>query len=145
MGEEIDFANTRRGAALRLSPEVRVNLGRHLRADLNGTWQRLNIGGERLFLARVADVRVIWQFDNRTFVRLITRYSDVARTTALYRSQATLPETKSWSNEVLFSYKLNPQTVLFLGYSDNHFGERGIDLTQADRTLFLKLGYAFRM
>jgi hypothetical protein len=45
--------------------------------------------------------------------------------------------------QILFSYKLNPQTVLFLGYSDNYFGETGIDITQTDRTFFVKLGYAW--
>jgi len=47
--------------------------------------------------------------------------------------------------QVLFSYKLNPQTVLFLGYSDNAFGSRGIDLVRADRTFFFKIGYAWVM
>ena len=51
--------------------------------------------------------------------------------------------------QFLFSYKVNPQTVVFLGYSDNRnaftdlqFNE--VPLTQSDRTLFLKLGYAWR-
>jgi len=44
---------------------------------------------------------------------------------------------------VSFSYKLNPQTVLFAGYSDNLFGDERVDLTRNDRTFFLKLGYAW--
>jgi hypothetical protein len=44
----------------------------------------------------------------------------------------------------LYSYKLNPQTVLFAGYSDNYLeddftGER----EKTGRTLFLKLSYAW--
>jgi hypothetical protein len=42
----------------------------------------------------------------------------------------------------MFSYKVNPQTVLFLGYSDDHFGSLHTPLTQANHTFFLKIGYA---
>ncbi len=45
--------------------------------------------------------------------------------------------------QFLFSYKINPQTVLFLGYSDNSLGMQGIDITRTDRTFFLKIGYAW--
>ena len=45
--------------------------------------------------------------------------------------------------QFLFSYKLNPQTALLLGYSDNQLGSRGIDLTRTDRTFFLKASYAW--
>lgn len=47
--------------------------------------------------------------------------------------------------QLLFSYKINPQTVLFVGYSDNHFGDHQTHLTQTDRTVFVKLGYAWVM
>ncbi len=47
-------------------------------------------------------------------------------------------------NQFLFSYKVNPQTVVFLGYSDNQAGTQSFDLTRADRTFFAKVGYALR-
>ena len=53
-------------------------------------------------------------------------------------------ETEDVFSQFLFSYKLNAQTVLFLGYSDSRFGiEERFELTQSDRTLFVKIGYAF--
>lgn len=42
-----------------------------------------------------------------------------------------------------FNAKVNPQTVLFLGYSDNQLGLLQFDLTHTDRTLFAKIGYAW--
>jgi len=45
--------------------------------------------------------------------------------------------------QLLFSYKLNPQTVLFVGYSDNSAAFDQVDLTRADRTFFVKVGYAW--
>jgi hypothetical protein len=47
--------------------------------------------------------------------------------------------------QILFSSKLNPQTVVFLGYSDNSLGARSIDFVRSDRTLFFKIGYAWVM
>ena len=46
-------------------------------------------------------------------------------------------------SQLLFSYKLNARTVAFVGYSESRLGSDTIDLTQADRTLFVKLGYAW--
>ena len=43
----------------------------------------------------------------------------------------------------LFSFKLNPQTVIFAGYSDNYSGLRSNDLQQQNRNFFVKLGYAW--
>jgi hypothetical protein len=77
---------------------------------------------------------------------VVTQYFDLERDPALY----TFPTEEHASdlfNQLLFSYKVNPQTVLFLGYSDNYRGEeRAIDrLPQTNRTLFLKVGYALVM
>jgi len=38
----------------------------------------------------------------------------------------------------------HPRTVAFVGYSDNRLGLTDVSLTQTDRTLFVKLGYALR-
>jgi hypothetical protein len=60
-------------------------------------------------------------------------------------------EDRHLFTQLLFSYKVNPQTVLFLGYSDNQQGgdftgfEQRIDLTPTDRTFFFKVGYALVM
>jgi hypothetical protein len=59
------------------------------------------------------------------------------------------PESRTLFTQLLFSYKVNPQTVLFLGYSDNSQGMLSpelvrTDLVRSDRTFFLKLGYAWR-
>lgn len=45
--------------------------------------------------------------------------------------------------QLLFSYKINPRTVLFIGYSDNYLGSQDFGLTQLGRTFFVKLGYAW--
>ena len=44
---------------------------------------------------------------------------------------------------MLGSYKLNPRTLVFVGYSDKHMGLHDLRLTQTNRTFFIKLGYAW--
>ena len=53
------------------------------------------------------------------------------------------PKYEGLSSQLLFSYKLNPQTVFFLGYSDSFYGDSDVDLIRTDRTFFAKIGYAF--
>jgi hypothetical protein len=60
---------------------------------------------------------------------------------------------KGFFAQFLFSYKLNPRTVLFLGYSDNAMGgvfdswlgSGRVGITRTDRTFFLKIGYAWQI
>ncbi len=152
VGDQIDFANARPGEVTQLRPEVDLDLGRHLRLELDHTWAALDVDGGKLFDVHLSEARATYQLNVRTFVRLLTQYEDVSRNTDLF----TFPveaRSKNWFNQVLFSYKLNPQTVLFLGYSDAYrtpflgealpAGNTPTDLEQQSRGLFFKIGYAW--
>ena len=75
-------------------------------------------------------------------MRSIFQYRTVDRTPELYVDEVDA-ESESLFSQLLFSYKINPQTVLFVGYSDNRAGDQDISLTQEDRSIFLKFGYAW--
>jgi hypothetical protein len=98
----------------------------------------------RVFRADLAQLRVVQQFSVRSFVRAILQYQTIGSNPAAYAASVE-PRTRTLFSQLLDSYKLNPQTVLFLGYSDNRLGQQGIALTQTDRTFFLKIGYAWLM
>jgi Domain of unknown function (DUF5916)/Carbohydrate family 9 binding domain-like len=141
-GQEIDYENAQQGRILRLIPGMRFDLARHLRLEMNDTWERLNVDGGELFRANVGELRTTYQLTTRTFVRAITQYFDVRRHPELY----TFPinsKDQALFNQFLFSYKINPQVVLFLGYSDNYTNSPLNDLARASRTFFFKIGYAF--
>ncbi len=144
VGDEIDYSQARAADGVTLAPGVRLDIGRHLRLTLDEHYQALDVESQRLFTAQILELRATYQFNLRTFVRLISQYVDIQRDTDLY---ATVVEAESRElfNQLLFSYKINPQTVLFVGYSDTAFGSPSIDLTQESRTVFLKLGYAWRL
>jgi hypothetical protein len=141
-GDEIDYSHIRAGKYLQINPGIRMNLGKHFFLSGDYTNYRLNIGGSRLFMVHLPQVKVIYHFNQRAFFRAILQYQQVSRNQDLYLFEID-PDTETLFSQLLFSYKLNPRTVLFLGYSDNYLGFDGVDLTQKDRTFFLKIGYAW--
>jgi hypothetical protein len=141
-GDTIDYSNARQAVGMNLLPSLEFSLGRHINVNLQHAYQRLSLEGDEIFTANLSQVRLIYNFSVRMFVRVIVQYLDVARNTNLYLFP--IPDkTQTVFTQFLFSYKLNPQTVLFIGYSDNYLGMTNIDITQTDRTFFVKLGYAW--
>jgi hypothetical protein len=143
-GDAIDFDNSRAAKRIWGGPGFRYYFGRHLQLFYDNTYEVLHVNDERLFRALLNQFRLIYQFNVRTFVRAIVQHTDVSRNLDLYDPE---DEFASRSREVftqfLFSYKINPQTVLFLGYSDNHDDEDRSSIVQQDRTFCCKLGYAW--
>ncbi|MCP5102015.1 MAG: carbohydrate binding family 9 domain-containing protein, partial [bacterium] len=143
-GDAIDYTNSRPAKSLLLNPSVEFGIGKHLNLNVNHLFERLSLDGEKIYTANLLQAKLIYNFNVRTFARVILQYTDINRNPDLYPDSVE-PETNAFFTQFLFSYKINPQTVLFLGYSDNQLGFRGIDITRTDRTFFLKLGYALVM
>ena len=78
------------------------------------------------------------------FFRAILQYIDYNYNVDLYTFPRN-PEYKRLATQLLFSYKLNPRTVFFLGYTDNYYGNQEFSLTQNDRTFFVKVSYAWSL
>ncbi|HEV3484415.1 MAG TPA: hypothetical protein VG106_03335, partial [Vicinamibacterales bacterium] len=143
-GDQIDFANTRPATRVRFAPYVRFRATRHLELQLGNQNERLYVDGGRLFTANVGEFRAVYQFNIRMFVRALLQYTDIERDPSLYTFTVDA-RTKRFFPQLLFSYKVNPQTVLFVGYASTRMGNETFDVTEADRTLFVKVGYAWAM
>lgn len=141
-GDGVDYNNIRKATSLRVIPLIEGSIGSHLNINAQHAFEKLSLAGQKIYVANLSQVKFIYNFNVRTFVRLIFQYLDMDRNPALYTTPVS-PTNQTFFTQFLFSYKLNPQTVLFLGYSDNYFGAKNIDLTQTDRTFFVKLGYAW--
>lgn len=140
-GDDVDFDNTRPARSVTWLPSVQFRLGRHLDVNTSFEDSRLWIKDGRLYDARLAQTRIVYQFNVRTFVRAIIQYQDIERDPSLYLFDVDSRQ-RNLFGQFLFSYKINPQTVLFTGYTNSQVGAFGIPLTQTDRTFFLKIGYA---
>jgi hypothetical protein len=150
VGEQIDFANVRpgRGTSLILSAALQPTDHLALAVDASRRWVdvRPDDGGSRrrLFTAQVERLKATYTFNSRLYTRLIGQYERTDADPTLFRDQMDA-RTGSFTGSALLAYKLNWQTVVFLGYGD----DRTLDdttgrLLRSSRQFFLKTSYAFQ-
>jgi hypothetical protein len=149
VGEEVDFANARTGTGANVVVRATLRPTNHLELALNEARRWLNVPAdagqkERLFTARVDRLRATYTLTSRMFFRVIAQYVETKRDPSLYVDEVA-PKDASFGGSALFAYKLNWQTVLFVGYGDNRtFLEETDALERADRQFFAKISYAFQ-
>jgi len=141
--ETIDYSNSQSGDLLSISPRLTVNLGQHFQTELRYTSQKMDVNGGELFDSKLLDARLIYQFSVQSFLRLVIQYNDSDYNPDLY-SYAIESNYKNLGTQLLYSYKINPQTVFFLGYSDAAYEDDTYNqLQKTDKTLFLKMSYSW--
>lgn len=148
-GGTVDFSQIRPADVRAGRTFVDVNAGRHVSVRFSHNYELLDVpstslgpGGHRLYSAHVPEVRIVYQRDLRTLVRVILQYSDVTRNPALYLTPVAA-ESRDVFAQLLFSYKVNAQTALYFGYVSGASATDQAALTQTNRTVFGKLSYAW--
>lgn len=142
LDQTVDYDHARPADRIALEPSVSASIGERLNLTLVHDYETLDVDEGRLYTANVTYMKGTYLFSRRAALRAILQYIDCEFNTELYAYDID-SESQRLSSQVLFSYKVNPQTVVYLGYSDNHYGGGEVDLTQNDRTFFAKVGYAF--
>jgi hypothetical protein len=147
-GQEIDFANARPAVGSTLNVSATLNPTTHLNLLLNQDQSWVNaddaLGARRqLFLARVSRMRGTYTFTSRMFVRGTAQYVSTDRDPSLY-TFSTVAKAGTVSGQVLLSYKLNWQSVLFIGYGDDRMLSTQDRFEKVDRQFFVKLSYALQ-
>ncbi|HYC59520.1 MAG TPA: DUF5916 domain-containing protein [Thermoanaerobaculia bacterium] len=149
-GERLDYAGARvgRGGLLNISAATRVT--DHLEMQLRTSREWLDIAvprvprsssgssgaGTRLFDARIDWLKATYTFSPRSLVRAIAQQTTIEREGS--------PRDRRASLSALYAYKLNWQTVFFVGYGDASItGDSGA-LTRESRSIFTKIAYAFQ-
>jgi hypothetical protein len=148
LGDEVDFAKNRpgRGANVNFSTDLRPT--DHLQVNLSSGVRWLNLEGDRLFTSQVERLRANYTFNPRMFLRAIVQNERTHRDTVLARVD---PESRfggGLASQLLFAYKLNWQTVAYIGYGDlrdvvNIPGQEG-EFEPSSRQFFAKISYAFQ-
>jgi hypothetical protein len=141
-GGKVDYDNTRAGDFFNIDLGGWYRVGRHFYIEPGYTRERMEIAEGWLYTTAIGQFEASWQFSPRCFIRAILQYVDNEFNPDLY-SDGRGPEDKNLFAQLLFSYKLNPRTVLFVGYSDNSAATRDYGFTKTDRTIFAKVGYAW--
>ncbi len=146
VGQRVDFANNRPADSIVIEPRIEWNATRNLLLEINGIYLKLDTrAGEKIFDASILDARAVWQFNVRSFLRFTLQHQDIKRNPDVYIDPVDR-RSKESGRQLLYSWKLNPQTVFFLGYSDAYIDNDDLnELTASDRSWFLKIGYAWSL
>ena len=142
-GNQIDFANVQRGDQLSFSHFLGYNITQHLLVNLSQTFQVLDVPGGELFRTVLTDLRFSYLISRASFFRISLIHQATRRNSELYEF-AIDKRSDSVEAELLYSYKLNPQTVFFLGYTTSGIeNERLSGLGKTSDNVFVKLSYAW--
>jgi hypothetical protein len=148
LGQDIDFENARPGRGSTINASATVQPTNHLALDLLENTRWLNVDGPqvadaRLFTQRVSRVKGTYTFTARLFVRVIGQYVSTTRDPSLYVASVDA-RSGEFGGSALFAYKLNWQSVMFVGYGDDRQLLDQQQLARLDRQVFVKLSYAFQ-
>jgi len=153
VGEEVDFSNNRLGRGANMNANVELRPGEHLRVGLTSGVRWLNIGGDRLFTSQIERLKATYTFNSRMFVRAIVQNQRTHRDRLLSGDDPDPEKTDddvdryggALSGQLLFAYKLNWQTVFYVGYGDLREVTSGEgDFEPSNRQFFAKVSYAFQ-
>ena len=148
LGKEVDFANSRPATGGTLNLSARLNMTNHLELLIlqNQQWLDVDdasVGSGRLFTARVSRVRSTYTFSAKSFARIVAQYTSTDRDVALY-TFPTAARLASFSGSALLAYKINWQSVLFVGYGNEQVLDNVQRFQPAGRQFFVKISYAFQ-
>jgi hypothetical protein len=134
-GDAIDYANGRAGSRLGGGPRIDWKITDNLQFYTDLTHEQLDVDDEDFYTVNMLDNRLVYHFSKQTFVRATVQYTHTNYDSSVDESLFT---------QLLFSHKVNPQTVLFLGYSDNIYGDSQWDMFRTDKSFFMKAAYAWQ-
>jgi len=107
----------------------------------------------RLFTARVSRAKGTYTFTDKLYARVIAQYVATDRNPSLYKTDVS-SHSGDFSGSVLLAYKLNWQSVMYVGYGDDRSVVQPLDvsgqppaqrqLVPLDRQVFVKISYAFQ-
>ena len=149
VGQEIDFEGARTGSGANVNLSATFRPTNHLELRFNESRRWLNVetplrGRSRLFTAGVDRLRATYTFTSRAFLRVIGQYVSIRRDPGLYAEEVAR-KGASFGGSALLAYKLNWQTVLFVGYGDDRERDEATErLGRLNRQFFVKLSYALQ-
>lgn len=144
IGDKIDYRNNRLGDYQELYTNVSYNFNQHLQADVYFTTTELDADNANVYQANLTELRVSYQFDVHSYLKLNVVYSDIDRNPDNNPYVDVSHKNKNLSTQLIYAYKLNAQTVFYLGYSDGSYQNDALNnLEREQRTFFTKISYAW--
>jgi hypothetical protein len=148
LGEQIDLANEQVGTGGDVSVYATLRPWSRLTLDLLAARRWLDVplpgGGKgRLFTADVMRGKALVHFSSRAYLRLIGQWVGTRRQPSLFPFPVD-PSSGGFEGSVLFTFKVNWQTALYVGYGDERALDETDTLRRTSRQIFAKISYAFQ-
>jgi Domain of unknown function (DUF5916)/Carbohydrate family 9 binding domain-like len=146
IGQDVDYSNNHLGRGANINLDTILRPAKHIETELTvgNSWLTPHGAEHRVFTSQIEQLRITYTFNARMFLRTIIQNTRSNLNQALYSFQVD-QHSGSLASQLLFAYKLNWQTVMYLGYSDlrDVLAENN-DFATANRQFFFKLSYAFQ-
>jgi hypothetical protein len=145
-GSRIDYSNEQLGDAFDTQTQAVWDINNHWQVDIKHSYSQLdNPQGERVFTANLIDFRLYYKFNMRSMLKLIWQFEDIDRNENAYFYQVN-QTNKDYGSQLVYSYKINAQTLFYLGYSDKGYQDDSLKSLERDqRTFFTKVSYAWQL
>ncbi|MBE0361660.1 hypothetical protein PALI_b0663 [Pseudoalteromonas aliena SW19] len=142
----IDYANEQLGDVLNTQTQVVWDINDHWQLDVKHKYSQLdNPQNERVFTANLIDFRLYYKFNMRSMLKLILQFEDIDKNKDAYFYQVSRTN-KDYGSQLVYSYKINAQTLFYLGYSDKGYQDDKLNSVERDkRTFFTKVSYAWQL
>jgi hypothetical protein len=135
VGDEVDFATNRPGSGANLNGNFTLRPTDHLQMAFTGGVRWLDVDGGRVFTSQVERLKATYTFNSRMFLRTILQNQRTDRTQRF----------GALASQLLFAYKLNWQTVFYVGLGDlREVGGDELQFEPSNRQFFAKVSYAFQ-
>jgi len=145
-GHNVDFRNNRLADSLRGGAYVNANIGAHFSISVDHNYRNLSIDAGNIFTANQTDIRLSYQFNIRQRLRLAIIQTDINRNLSLYNEPDDINKNSEFvATQLIYSYKVNPRTLMFIGYSDAGTQFDDIEsFVKTNKSVFVKFSYAFK-
>ena len=143
IGDKIDYENNRLGDYIALYGNISYNVNKHLEFEFSHTYSDLDADNADVFTENLTELRVSYQFNIHSYLKFNIVYTDIDFN---LENNSTINTAKdnNLSTQLIYAYKINPQTVFYLGYSDNSYQDDSLKRLERDqRTVYSKISYAW--
>jgi hypothetical protein len=144
IGQQIDFANARRGSGPAIHFYGSLQPLDRLELTVDGNLQWIDRGrAGRAFTAQTERLRIGWAFNVRSAIRVIVQNDHTHRSPSLYEA-AVASRSGSLATSLLYQYRVTYATGLFIGIGDSRvIDDSTLSWRPPERSFFAKMSYAF--
>ncbi len=139
--DAVDYANNRKGEKVQLLPIIQWDVNDAVNIKLEHTFEKMTVLNDELYTANLTDLRVNYQFNSDSKVRLSLIHNNMVFNPSNYTFDID-KKSISLGSQLVYSYRFDALSAFYLGLSSNAVDNDAINgLTTNQKSVFLKLSH----